>query len=374
MLESALGAGDSKGIAEAVSLFDEVMSVCSRGPHVEYWKSVVNLADALIKQAEADGSDGPVDRALDLLDANEQHFRTRDQQVPFLQRKGQALLLKAQRTADRAVMRAAVQARKKRARLTPRGHAGYGEGMLELGITLLHSGAMFRNVAELDEAVAVLESAEKYPDGSADRSLVLTSLGNARLERLLRSAGRSRAELDVVVADHMEAMHERLPSGGNSLVIESDYGSALFRAYELTRNREYLDASLGPVRRAAEQTPAGHSRKSERLNSFVSVLLALFERDGDPATLDEAIRTGREAVAAASPGHAQYATCLFGLAYGLFRRGELRGTLLDFGRRLVGPGGGGHADGPHVPGDAPYPARVIDAARCGPGSRPGRPV
>ena len=195
MLESALGAGDSEGIAEAVSLFDEVMSVCSRGPHVEYWKSVVNLADALIKQAEADGSDGPVDRALDLLDANEQHFRARDQQVPFLQRKGQALLLKAQRTADRAVMRAAVQARKKRARLTPRGHAGYGEGMLELGITLLHSGAMFRNVAELDEAVAVLESAEKYPDGSADRSLVLTSLGNARLERLLRSAGRSRAEM-----------------------------------------------------------------------------------------------------------------------------------------------------------------------------------
>jgi hypothetical protein len=232
-------------------------------------------------------------------------------------------------------MRAAVKARKERARLTPRGHAGYGEGMMELGITLLHSGAMFRNVAELNEAVAVLEAAEKHPDGSADRSLVLTSPGNARLERLLRSAGRSRAELDVVVADHMEAMHERLPGGDNLLVIESDYGSALFRAYELTRNREYLDASLGPVRHAAEQTPAGHSRKSERLNSLVSVLLALFERDGDPATLDEAIRTGREAVAVAHPGHAQYTTCLFGLAYGLFRRGELRGTLLDFDEAAV---------------------------------------
>jgi hypothetical protein len=82
MLGSASAAGDSKGIAAAVSLFDEVMSVCGRGPHVEYWKSVVNLADALIKQAEADGSDGPVDRALDLLDANEQHFRARDRQVP----------------------------------------------------------------------------------------------------------------------------------------------------------------------------------------------------------------------------------------------------------------------------------------------------
>lgn len=230
MLKSASASGDSKGFGEAISLFDEVMNACSRGPHVDYWKSVVNLADALIKQAEADGSDGPIERALDLLDANEQHFRTRDRQVCFLQRKGQALLLKAQRTADRTVMRAAVQARKKRARLTPRGREGYGEGMLELGITLLHSGAMFRNVAELDEAVAVLEAAAKHPDGSADRSLALTSLGNARLERLLGSAARSRTELDLVVADHMEAMYER-PPGENSLVVESDYGSALFRAY-----------------------------------------------------------------------------------------------------------------------------------------------
>jgi hypothetical protein len=51
--------------------------------------------------------------------------------------------------------------------------------MLELGISLLYSGAMFCNIAELDEAVAVLEAAEKYPDGSADRSLVLTSLGRS---------------------------------------------------------------------------------------------------------------------------------------------------------------------------------------------------
>jgi hypothetical protein len=105
MLESASAAGGSRGITEAVTLFDGVMSVCSRGPHAEYWKSVVNLADALIKQAEADGSDGPIARALDLLDANERHFRTGDRQIRFLQRKGQALLLRAQRKVDKSVMR-----------------------------------------------------------------------------------------------------------------------------------------------------------------------------------------------------------------------------------------------------------------------------
>ena len=283
MLESALAADDSQGIADAM----------------------VNLADALIKQAEADGSDGPIGRALELLDDNEQHFRTRDQQVRFLQLKGQALLLKAQREVDKYVMREAVKVRRRRVRLTPRGQQDYGEGMLELGITLLHSGTMFRNIAQLVEAVAVLEAAEKHPDGSADRSLVLSSLGNARLERLLRSADRGQVELDAVIADHIEAMHECVPGSQNALVIESDYGSALFRVYELTRNRDYLDSSVGPVRNAAEQTPTGHSRKSERLSNLVSVLVALFECDGDPATLDEAIRTGREAVAAASPRHAR---------------------------------------------------------------------
>lgn len=305
------------------------MSTC--GQHnPQYWKSVVNLADALLKQAEVDGSDDPIDRALNLLDANEQHFHTREQRIRFLQRKGQALHFRAQRTGDKSVMRKAVQARRKRAQLAPRGHQGYGEARLELGMSLLHSGAMFRNVAQLDEAVAVLEAAEKHPDGSADRALILSSVGNARLERLLRSGTRSRTELDIVVADHMEAVHECKPGNQNALAIESDYGSALFRAYELTRNRDYLDRSVGPVRRGAELTPAGHYRKSERLSTLVSVLLGLFECDSDPATLDEAIRTGREAIGIARPHHAQYATCLFGLACGLFRRGELRGTMLDF--------------------------------------------
>ena len=61
VLDSALAAGDSQGIADAV----------------------VNLADALIKQAEADGSDGPIDGALDLLNAHGQHFGTDDPASPF---------------------------------------------------------------------------------------------------------------------------------------------------------------------------------------------------------------------------------------------------------------------------------------------------
>src|SRR5260370_3216274 len=85
----------------------------------------------------------------------------------------------------------------------------------------------------------------------------------------------------------------------------------------------------------AAQTPAGHPRKPERRNCLVSVLLPLLGRDAAPPTLEEASGRSREAIATANPRHAQYATCLFGLAYGLFRRGELHGTLMNLDEAAV---------------------------------------
>lgn len=55
------------------------------------------------------------------------------------------LLLKAQRTADRSVMRAALQVRKKRSRLTPRGQEGYGEGMCASAASQARSAGSYCN-------------------------------------------------------------------------------------------------------------------------------------------------------------------------------------------------------------------------------------
>lgn len=70
-------------------------------------------------------------------------------------------------------------------------------------------------------------------------------------------------------------------------------------------------------------------------NAVIFDLLALYESTGDAGTLDEAISKARTAVAAADFDHMHRTRCLYVLAYGLFRRGELRRTLLDFDEAAV---------------------------------------
>lgn len=334
-LERASAAGDLGGIVHAVAMFEQVEDIARRRRHPEYWKSLINLANALIVQAEAGGLDDALDRALNLLDRHEQLFRDPPLRLAYLARQGKALLMKAQRTGEESVMRKAVRVQKERTKKAPRGHPEHGASMFDLGVTLLHSGTMFRNLADLGQAVAVLESARKQLDPSSDRAAILSALGNARLERFLRDKKRDQAELDTALQEHREAMEALKPTEPNALIYLSDFGPALMRVYEQTGDRRSLDASVEAQRRAAEQTPPGHVRKAERLNTLAFALLTLHESAGDPGTLDEAISTSRAAVATADPGHIHRASCLYGLAYGLFRRGELRRTLLDFDEAAV---------------------------------------
>jgi hypothetical protein len=131
------------------------------------------------------------------------------------------------------------------------------------------------------------------------------------------------------------AMRLTESTDSNTLTVMSDFGVALFRGYEKTRNKVLLDASLATMRRVSEATPPGDLNKAGRLNNLVFALVALHESNGDAQTLDEAISTSRAAVAAADAACPIRASCLYGLAYGLFRRGELRRTLLDFDEAAV---------------------------------------
>jgi tetratricopeptide (TPR) repeat protein len=335
MFGQAAAADDLKGITQAVSLFEDIADISRREHPAEHWIAVVNLAAALIAQAEAGGPDSLLDSALDVLERHPAIFAAGRMHASYLEKKGQAQLTKAKRTGSKSVMREAVRTRKKRVELTPRGYPGHDAAMADLGITLLHSGAMFRSLADLDEAVAVLQAVKKSPDGSADRAAVLSALGNARLERFLRDAKRNQGELAIALADHQEAVDELSPGNINALTLESDFASALMRVHEKTGDRRALDMSVDTLRRVVDLTPKGSVRRAELLNNLVSVLLKQYESYGDPAILDEAIWTGRDAVAATKPGHIQLASCLDGLAKGLFRRGELRGTLLDLDEAAV---------------------------------------
>ena len=76
-------------------------------------------------------------------------------------------------------MRKAVRAQKERTMEAPKAHPAHGASIFDLGVHLRHSGTMFRNLADLGEAVAVLESVKKRPDPSAGRAAVLSAIGSA---------------------------------------------------------------------------------------------------------------------------------------------------------------------------------------------------
>lgn len=255
-LERASSAGDMQGVADALALFERVEDAARRQGHPEHLTSVINLANALIAQAEAGASDEALGRALKLLDLHEQAFMDSPLRLACLARKGKALLMEAQRTASRPVMRRAVQVQKDRAKQAPRGHPERGVSMFDLGVTLLHSGSMFGDVADLSEAVAVLESVKKRPDSSVERAAVLSALGNARLERFLRVTRRDLAELDAALEEHQEAISALRPEDPNVLTYLSDFGAALMRAHEQTGN-----ADRSTHRSKPSAAPLGRPRK-----------------------------------------------------------------------------------------------------------------
>ncbi|MGO9293064.1 MAG: CHAT domain-containing protein [Streptosporangiaceae bacterium] len=352
MLEAAVMAGDPDGAAEAVAMFTRVEEAARRTRDPQYWKSVINLANALMAQAETGDPGATSDRALDVLDRDDDLFRDADARSAYLASKGRALLMKAQHTGERAVMRDAVRVQKERTELAPKRTPERTLCMFDLGVTLLHSAAMFGDPCDHNEAVDVLAAVERR-QSPVDRAAVLSALGNARLNRYLSTTRRDQRELARALAEHREAMGEAAPEDRASLVLLSDFGIALLRVYEQTTDRTALDASVEAQRRACEATPPGDARRAERLANLATALLTQHEVSSDPETLDEAISTSRDAVAAAAPGHAHRASCLYGLAGGLFRRGELRRTLLDFDEAAVRAGDAvaatpdGHANLPH---------------------------
>jgi hypothetical protein len=316
------------------------ISICRATGSAARWRSVAGRAGG---QRGRTGGCGcgmcraarpALNRALDLLDGHEETFQDDGSLLEYLAKRGSALLMKAQRSRDRAVMDKAVQVQRDRQKLAPKGHLQHGVSLYDLGMALLHRGSTFDRPGDLDEAVNVLEAAKRRPDDSVYRAAVLSGLGDARLARIQQVSRRDRQkELDAGLKAHRlaaEAAQAMEPGDPVIMACMADAATALMRAFEETGDQQLLTASVDALRAAADAIPPGHYRKAERLSGLAFALVALNEHTGDAATLDDAIRTARAAVAAATPGHAHRLSCLYGLAYGLFRRGEMRQILVDF--------------------------------------------
>lgn len=353
-LQQALADHDNQGIASAVATFEQAADLAGQTGDPNHPAALINLTNALLVQAEECYSDAALDKALKLTKRHDHLFSDHPLRLAYLGKRGRALLIKAQRTADLTVMRRAVQVQRQRQKVAHKRHPQHGECMLDLGVSLIHSSAMADSPRELDEAVAVLTAAKRRPDNSADPAAVLSALGNARLNRFLHITRRDPADLAASVEEHTAAVDEMTPGDPNAATYLSDLGTALMRDYEHTGNPESINASVPRHRQAIDATPDGHARKAERIFGLASALLVLHESTGDPEVLDEAIAQFRAAVGATIPDHAHHARCLYGLASALLRRGELRGMMFDYDEAAVLAG------------------QAVEATRNGHANLPGR--
>ena len=115
-LMQAAASGDEQGVAAAVAEFAQIRQD-ARGP--AYPMAVLSLITALLIQAEVSNSDNALNRALGLLDAHEETFRDDGWRLEYLAKRGSALLMKAQRSRDPAMMDKAVQVQRDRKTWVP---------------------------------------------------------------------------------------------------------------------------------------------------------------------------------------------------------------------------------------------------------------
>jgi tetratricopeptide (TPR) repeat protein len=335
-LMRASAAGDERAIADAVAEFEQITQIADGSA---FPTAMLNVINALFVQAEVSNSDTALDRALELLDDHEDSFPDDGLRSLYLAKRGNALLMKAQRSRDPSVMAEAVKMLRGRQKLASKGHEQHGVGLYDLAMALLHKGTMFDKPGDLYEAVNLLEAAKRRPDDSVPRAAVLSGLGDARLARIQYVSRQDKQkELDAALEAHRlatDAVRGMEPGDPIVAACMTDAATALMRAYVETGDQRPLATSVDACRAAADVTPPGHYRKAERLSNLASTLVALHEVTADAEILDEAIRTSRTAVAAANPSHANRLSCLFTLAYGLFRRGELRQMLVDFDEAAV---------------------------------------
>ena len=333
--QQAVAEHDHQGIASAVAAFEQAEDLAAQTSDPNHGAALINLVNALLVQAEECYSDAALDKALQLTESHDHLFSDHPLRLAYLGKRGRALLVKAQRTGDLAVMRRAVQVQRQRQKVADKRHPQHVECMLDLGVSLIHSSVMADSPRELDEAVAVLTAAKRRLDSSVDPAAVLSALGNARLNRFLHVTRRDPADLAAAIEEHTAAVDEMTPGDANVRVYLSDLGAALMRDYEHTGNPESINSSVARHREAVDVTPDGHARKAERIFGLASALLALHESGENPEVLDEAVVEFRAAVGLTVPGHAHYARCLYGLASALFRRGELRGMMFDYDEAAV---------------------------------------
>jgi hypothetical protein len=176
-------------------------------------------------------------------------------------------------------------------------------------IDMLDAAAATADVAEKEQAIFLLFSAFLAARHDADRARHLSVLGTAWLDRYWIT-GRT-ADVDNSVTAHRRAVAEDTPDPADHAGHHANLSAALLTRYERTGRIPDLNEAVTAARTAAQiastasprdQAPAIRRARQTSQSGLATALLRRYLYGRDQADLDEAIVSGREAVAAAVAG------------------------------------------------------------------------
>jgi CHAT domain len=233
-----------------------------------------------------------------------------------------------QRDRSPATLHESVAMGRQAVALAPDDHAHRSACLTSLGIALRTLYEETRDLDALHEAVRVSrEAVAKAGPDKIMRAKYLANLSAADQE-LFKRTGDGEVILEAVAASR-EAVDLSLPGTPQHAGRLSDLSNALHilsqgygAVHVAAAAREPEDATIlrEAVRVAKAAVKAGPLSDREcggRLSNLSVIARTLFERAGDAAALDEAVRAGRDAVAATSAGTAMREWALLSLVRAL---------------------------------------------------------
>ncbi len=320
-------------LGEAVTVSRRaVAQVSARDP-----RRVLLLSNAGLTLAAAHRSGGDpalLDEAVALLTTAHATARTPDDRATAASNLGLMVRARGEYTANGADLAAAVGFAREALAATP-GDDPDRIGRLTNLVTALRvaaehpGGTDSGDIALLTEATAVAEeAARRCPPGHPLRAVVRSSLGSIRYARYQNSGHAD--DLVAAVGAFREAVAAAPGDAGNL----SSLCLALQTGGDRTGDRATLAEAVRAGREAVARADPDDPDRVGFLSNLGNACLAWFERTGERAELEEAVAAAREAVVATPPGHPDRPQYLSNLGIALQARFEVDDDLDDLDEAL----------------------------------------
>ncbi|MFE6157359.1 CHAT domain-containing protein [Streptomyces sp. NPDC056486] len=192
----------------------------------------------------------------------------------------------------------------------------------DLGMALVLRAHHTGRVADLDEAIAVFTEALRAARDPGETAALRNALGNALRARSVATGSQADLDRALDLTDRSVGSEEAVDGPQLPLIAPA---MALYNRYLLDpkANGADLDEALRQLRHAEAIMPPGHPDRPTALGDLGLVLVACYQRSGEPEELNEAVLAHRESVALTREGHGSLGLRLLNLSAALSLRHQL---------------------------------------------------